>query len=57
VNVEHSLLHANTSDAVLDAIDQGKSRMLIMQAGTGPFMADATSTIIQQSPVPVIIMR
>lgn len=50
-------LAANTTSALLDAVQQAHSRVLVLEADSDIFSSDDIKVLIQQSHIPVTVMR
>ena len=57
IDVGHVLLGSNSSDALLQAITQSNSRVLVLEASSEGLNPEAIRALVQQSPIPVIVMR
>jgi nucleotide-binding universal stress UspA family protein len=57
IDAGHILLHSNTSEALLQITRQYNSRILIVESDPGILNKEAIKTVVQQSPIPVIVMR
>lgn len=51
------LLSSNTSDAMLQAITQSNSRVLVVEVNTDIFGPEAVKNLVQHSHIPVIVIR
>jgi len=57
VDARQIVLSCNSSDALLQAITHYNSRVLVVEASTNDFKPDDIKFLIQQSHIPVIVMR
>jgi nucleotide-binding universal stress UspA family protein len=57
IDAGHIQLPINSTDALLQAVQTAHSRVLVVESGSDVFNSQAIKSLIQQSNIPVIIMR